>query len=567
MAPAKHDKDARAGVSSRDSRKRKTRPGGAWNRLRSIFPRAESTPGRVALRVLAVVLILIVLVIVASFFVDEPLRRSMERRMNASLKGYSVRIPKLHFSLFGASITLHDMTVRQQQNPDPPVAVFPTLKASVQWTELLTFHLVADMLLERPRIHLNLLELQAENRDATAVKDKGWQDALEQIYPLKINLFRVDDADVVYIDKSPEQPLHIAHLYLRANNIRNIHSHDHVYPSPIHAEGIVFEKGHLAMDGHADFLAKPTPGVHALFRLDQVPLDRLHPISARANLELKGGTLSTNGEVEYAAKTKAVHIALLSITGLRLDYLHTPETAGAEAKRQKKVSAAASQASNRSDLDLRLDRLELTDGNLGYVNRAKDPAYRAFLSNTRLTMTNLSNQFRHGPATVQLTGRFMGSGASRALAHFRPDSNGPDFDLDAAIEHTEMVRMNDLLRAYGKFDVVAGDFSFFTQLRVHDGHIEGYIKPLFRDMKVYDKRQDADKSLFRKLYEGLVGGVAHLLENRSNEAVATKADISGPVNNPKSSTFQVIGRLIENAFFRAILPGFDRNLTSQKATK
>ena len=57
-----------------------------------------------------------------------------------------------------------------------------------------------------------------------------------------------------------------------------------------------------------------------------------------------------------------------------------------------------------------------------------------------------------------------------------------------------------------------------------------------------------------------MGGVASLLENRREE-VATKADISGPVENPNSSTWQVIGRLIENAFFRAILPGFDEELS------
>jgi hypothetical protein len=57
-----------------------------------------------------------------------------------------------------------------------------------------------------------------------------------------------------------------------------------------------------------------------------------------------------------------------------------------------------------------------------------------------------------------------------------------------------------------------------------------------------------------------VGGVANLLENRERKEVATQADISGPVDNPGSSTWQVIGRLIQNAFFRAILPGFDQEL-------
>ncbi len=52
-------------------------------------------------------------------------------------------------------------------------------------------------------------------------------------------------------------------------------------------------------------------------------------------------------------------------------------------------------------------------------------------------------------------------------------------------------------------------------------------------MKVYDRRQDAEKSAFRKLYEKIVNGVADLLENRKRDEVATKAEISGPVENPK----------------------------------
>jgi hypothetical protein len=92
--------------------------------------------------------------------------------------------------------------------------------------------------------------------------------------------------------------------------------------------------------------------------------------------------------------------------------------------------------------------------------------------------------------------------------------------------------------------------------------VEGYIKPLFKDMKVYDARQDREKSLFRKLYEGLVGGVAKLLENRPREEVATRTDLSGAVENPEASTWQVIVNLVRNAFFQAILPGFEKEIRS-----
>ena len=36
-------------------------------------------------------------------------------------------------------------------------------------------------------------------------------------------------------------------------------------------------------------------------------------------------------------------------------------------------------------------------------------------------------------------------------------------------------------------------------------------------MDVYDERQDRHKNVFRKLYEGVVGGVAKLLENVPRE--------------------------------------------------
>ena len=78
---------------------------------------------------------------------------------------------------------------------------------------------------------------------------------------------------------------------------------------------------------------------------------------------------------------------------------------------------------------------------------------------------------------------------------------------------------------------------------------------------MYDKRNDKEKSAFRKAYEMLVGGIAKLLENRPRAEVATKTDITGPVTNPETSSLQIIGELIKNAFFKSILPGFEQEVT------
>src|SRR5262245_39524673 len=83
--------------------------------------RAARYSGRATAWIALVVVVLAILVIVASLFVDEPLRRRIEAGMNRKLRGYTARVPKLHFSLFDAGVTLHDVTVRQNANPEPPV--------------------------------------------------------------------------------------------------------------------------------------------------------------------------------------------------------------------------------------------------------------------------------------------------------------------------------------------------------------------------------------------------------------------------------------------------------------
>jgi hypothetical protein len=52
------------------------------------------------------------------------------------------------------------------------------------------------------------------------------------------------------------------------------------------------------------------------------------------------------------------------------------------------------------------------------------------------------------------------------------------------------------------------------------------VKPLFRDMQVYDPAQDKHKPVVRKMYEKVLSGMSKLLENRKREQVATKAQVS-----------------------------------------
>jgi hypothetical protein len=67
--------------------------------------------------------------------------------------------------------------------------------------------------------------------------------------------------------------------------------------------------------------------------------------------------------------------------------------------------------------------------------------------------------------------------------------------------------MKDLFRAYGNFDISDGSFSLFSELQIRQNEIDGYIRPFFYDVEVFDERDDEEKGLFRQRYEGLVEGL------------------------------------------------------------
>jgi hypothetical protein len=74
-------------------------------RLREIF-RSLPKWGRWVTGISAFLILILIVLFIASYFLDEPLRGFMENRMNSNLKGYSVGLPKLHFQLVGFSMTL-----------------------------------------------------------------------------------------------------------------------------------------------------------------------------------------------------------------------------------------------------------------------------------------------------------------------------------------------------------------------------------------------------------------------------------------------------------------------------
>lgn len=538
-------------------------PQNSSQRLRSWWwSGGSSKPRRIVTWTVGAVLALMLIAVVAAFFIDEPLRGRMEANLNTALKGYTVRIGKLDFHPIGLSLDLEDVSILQKENPDPPVAQIANWSASIAWRAILHGHVVADLVIDHPKLNINLKQARTEIEDKTPIKDRGWQQALQAIYPLKINHFAINNGELTYIDQGPFRPLELTAVNLYAENIRNVSSAEGVYPSPVRAEATVFQRGKLRLSGDADFLAEPHVSFKTDLALQDIGLDYFAPLLERRNFSVRQGSLSANGNMEYAANRKYINISELRATDVKAEYINraaeaAPKTAA------KKVDKAAKEYSDSPSLAVTVNQIFI-NGSLGFLNMTRTPHYRIFWDPCEIQISNFTNRSEQGTMKGRLTGRFLGSGNTVVNVAARPNKAGPDIDLNITIQNTDMKAMNDLFRSYGNFDVVGGRFSFFSEMAVRSGHISGYVKPLFQDADVYDSRQDKEKGIFRKLYEGVIGGISLLFRNTPRKEVATNIPISGELSSPNTSTWETIIGLVQNAFFKAILPGFERETGGTK---
>lgn len=503
-----------------------------------------------------VVAVLALLSIVASYFAAGPLQQAMLARLNQKLKGYHIEIGAVDLRPLSFSVDLRQVVLTQDAHPDPPLATVPQMGGSLSWRDLLRGRVVGQIALRDPKIFLSRTNIESEKKDPEPLKDHGWQDAVQAIMPVRVNTFAVDNAHVTYIDSPKSAPIEITRLNVRAHNIQNVIAQGEDYPSDVQVDGAGVGNAQIGFNGRANFLAKPFPAVRGDLTIQNLDIVRFTPVLQHYGILVRRGTVAgAQATLEYAPEAKWVQVSRAELRGIEGDYRMAAE------KQKQDIKATAKAASKKKEgeeLEVRIDQLKVLDGIVGFHNTTTHPDYRLFVSGLSVDVQNYSNGFRNGPAVVRLQGKFMGKGSMVVRGQFRPDRQGPDFNLNVAIEDTPMPDLNGLFQAYGKLDVAAGSFSFYSEMTVQNGRMQGYVKPLFQDVQVYSAEQEKNKDVFHKIYEGAAGAMAKIFENRSRQEVATKTEVSGPLENPKADTWEAITFLVRNAFVKNILPGFEQ---------
>lgn len=212
-----------------------------------------------------------------------------------------------------------------------------------------------------------------------------------------------------------------------------------------------------------------------------------------------------------------------------------------------------------SDLFLfKINSCIINDGSIHFRALDKDTPVDVFINELQASVENLTNIHDETTpliSTVKAQGLAMGQAEFQYEMKLNPFTYYPTFDLAVRLVGLDVTKVNALSRAYGAFDFEEGFFDLVLELDCNEGQLEGYVKPLFRNITVLGLEQDLkENNILELFWEALIGGVTELLENQPRDQFGTQIPLRGDLTSPQTDILSVLGNVLRNAFVRAYLP-------------
>jgi hypothetical protein len=215
---------------------------------------------------------------------------------------------------------------------------------------------------------------------------------------------------------------------------------------------------------------------------------------------------------------------------------------------------------------LKINRFEILNGEIHFRDFHSEPKVDIFLNNVFAKAENLTNSKDLSKtllATINARGNAMGEGLFKLRADINPFEKDPTFNLDAELKNIDLKKLNNFIKAYGSFDVEEGEFELYGEFASANGKFEGYVKPIFRNLKVLSLKEDSENPL-QLFWETIAGAITGLLENKSKDQFAARIPFSGSYEDPGANIWSTIGSILENAFIRALIPNVEGSINLEK---
>jgi hypothetical protein len=206
----------------------------------------------------------------------------------------------------------------------------------------------------------------------------------------------------------------------------------------------------------------------------------------------------------------------------------------------------------------RINRAEVRDGSVHfrtYTGKQPVDVYLSHLDGTVDNLTNIRDETAPLITTVKATALAMDHAKFEYQMKLDPFSYRPTFHMAARLLGLDVTKINDLAIAYGSFDFHRGWFDLVVEAEATEGQLRGYVKPLFRDLKVFSLRKDIkEDNVLEFFWEALLGVATGVIKNHPRDQFGTLIPFRGDVEGPTTDILATIGNVLRNAFVRAYLP-------------
>jgi hypothetical protein len=215
-----------------------------------------------------------------------------------------------------------------------------------------------------------------------------------------------------------------------------------------------------------------------------------------------------------------------------------------------------------------INSCQIVDGSIHFRAIKKDPPVDMYMNKVNASIDNLTNvydEMTKNVATVEATGLVLDHAQFKYKMEIDPFSYRPTFTMAMQLVGLDVTKTNPMARAYGQFDFEDGWFDLVVEVDAKEGYFDGYVKPLFRNLKVISLQDVKEDNVLTVFWEALIGGVTKVLSNPPRDQFGTLIPMSGDLTSPDTDLLATLGNIVHNAFIRAYLPRLepqkDSNIT------
>jgi hypothetical protein len=171
-------------------------------------------------------------------------------------------------------------------------------------------------------------------------------------------------------------------------------------------------------------------------------------------------------------------------------------------------------------------------------------------------LTNIRDETKPLVSTVQATAVAMDHAKIEFKMTLDPFSYRPTFHMALRLLGLDVTRINNLAVSYGNFDFEHGWLDLVIEADAREGQLSGYVKPLFRNLKVFSLTRDIrDENVLRVFWQALLGAATTVFKNHPRDQFGTMIPFSGDLSGATTTDIPAtIGNILRNAFVRAYLP-------------